>query len=58
MSTRSKVLAVAFGFLGAVLGASVHDIGLHLYADHQALHALLTLAIQNAQQAQQAPGAP
>lgn len=55
MSTRSKFLAVALGFVGAVVGAIVILVGLHAYTDHQAFHVLMNIAVENARKAQRAP---
>ena len=42
---------VAKGFAGAVIGGIFFLMGIHLYSDHAALHALVDLVNRQAQQA-------
>ena len=50
-----RLSPIAKGFLGAVVGMAVVLVGLHLYQDHLAFHAVLNFVNSNAQKIQKLP---
>lgn len=52
-----KSLPLLYGFIGAVLGGVILIIAIHIYQDHQSLHAIINMIVQQQQQQQSKPAA-
>ena len=51
---RARLITALVALLFGVLGMGLWVIGIHLYQDHQNLHALINLEVQRAQAQQKA----